>query len=107
MIQIPEELIEAVNRRQELVAVTQVVLAELARGLAYRLEHGCNGRGFIWNAERRAGLADRGEAGADGQLAGDEVRAPGRATRLRVVVSEPHALRSQPIQVGRPTGHDP
>ena len=38
VIEIAEELVEAVDRRQKLVAVAEVVLAELAGGVAERLE---------------------------------------------------------------------
>ena len=37
VIEVAEELIEAVHRRQELVEVAKVVLAELARGVAHVL----------------------------------------------------------------------
>ena len=46
VIQVAEELIEAVNGGQELVAVAEVVLAELAGGVALRLERGGDGAGF-------------------------------------------------------------
>ena len=52
-----------------------------------------------------AGLADRGHAGADRQLAGDEVRAAGRAARLGVVVGEQHALGGDLVEVRRPARH--
>ena len=51
-------------------------------------------------------LADGGQAGADRQLAGDEVGTAGRAARLGVVVGEEHALGGQPVEVRRPPGHD-
>ena len=54
----------------------------------------------------RAGLADRGQAGADRQLAGDEVRAARGAARFGVVVGEAHALGGQPVEVRRSAGHD-
>ena len=38
VIEIAEELIEAMHRRQELVAVAEVVLAELRGHVALRLE---------------------------------------------------------------------
>ena len=47
------------------------------------------------------GLADGGQAGADRQLAGDEVRAARRAARLGVVVGEEHALGGEPVEVRR------
>ena len=37
VVEVAEELVEAVHRRQELVAVAEVVLAELARGVSLRL----------------------------------------------------------------------
>ncbi len=53
----------------------------------------------------RARLADRGHAGADRQLAGDEVRATRRAARLGVVVGEQHAFLGELVEVRRPPGH--
>ena len=44
VIQVAEELVEAVHGRQVLVAVTQVVLAELAGGVALGLQCGRDGR---------------------------------------------------------------
>ena len=40
VIQVAEELVKAVHRGQVLVAVAEVVLAKLARGVALRLERG-------------------------------------------------------------------
>ena len=71
-----------------------------------RLERRGDGRRLVRHAERGAGLADGGEAGADRQLAGDEVGAAGRAARLGVVVGEQHALGGQPVEVRRLAGHD-
>ena len=53
VIEVAEELVEAVDGRQELVAVAEVVLAELAGGVALRFERGGDGAGF----GRQAGLA--------------------------------------------------
>ncbi len=93
VIEVAEELVEAVHRGQELVQVAQVVLAELAGGVAHGLEHRGDGRRLRRHADGGAGLADGGQAGADRQLAGDEVGPARRAARLGVVVGEPHALR--------------
>ena len=46
VIEIAEELVEAVRRRKELVAVAEVVLAELAGHVAERLQHVGDGRIF-------------------------------------------------------------
>ena len=44
VVEVPEELVEAVRGGQELVAVAEVVLAELARGVALRFQRGRDGR---------------------------------------------------------------
>ena len=105
VIEIAEELVEAVHRGQELVAIAEVVLAELAGGVAQRLERGGDGRRLGRQADGGAGLADGGHAGADRQLAGDEIRAAGRAARLGVVVGEQHALSGDLVEVRRPARH--
>ena len=105
VIEVAEEFVEAVHGRQELVLVAEVVLAELAGGVAHALERGRDRHGLRRNADRRAGLADRGHAGADRQLAGDEVGAARRAARLGVVVGEQHALGGELVEVRRPPGH--
>ena len=105
VIQVAEELVEAVHRRQELVVIAQVVLAELAGGVAHRLERGGDGHGLRRQAGGGAGLADGGHAGADRQLAGDEVRAARRAARLGVVVGEQHALGGDLVEVRRAARH--
>ena len=100
VIEVAEELVEAVDGRQELVPVAQMVLAELAGGVALRFERGGNRDSLGWKAGLGTRLADRGHAGADGQLAGDEVGAPRRAARFRVVVGEEHAFLGQLVEVG-------
>ncbi len=92
MVEIPVEFVEAVHRGQELVQVAEVVLAELAGGVAHRLERGGNGHGLRRDPDGRTGLADGGHAGTDRQLTGDEVCSTGRAARLGVVVGEAHSL---------------
>ena len=44
VVQVPEELVEPVHRRQVLVAVAEVVLAELAGGVPERLQELGDGR---------------------------------------------------------------
>ena len=105
VIEVAEELVEAMHRRQELVAVAQVVLAELAGGIAQRLEGRGDRRRLGRHADRRARLADGRHPGADRQLAGDEVGPSGRAARLGVVVGEQHPLGGEPVEVRRPARH--
>ena len=52
VIEVAVEFIEAMQRGQELVQVAQMVLAELAGGVAHRLEHGGGRRRFVGHAER-------------------------------------------------------
>ena len=84
VIQVAEELVEAVGGRQELVQVSEVVLAELAGGVAERLQQLGNGRVLGLEADRCGRHADLGEAGAEDALPGDERGAARRAALLAV-----------------------
>ena len=88
MVEIAEELVEAVHRRQRRVAVADVVLAELAGGIAEVLEQAADGGIELAHAHRRAGKADLGEPGAHAVLAGEERRAPRGAGLLAVIMRE-------------------
>jgi hypothetical protein len=46
VIEVAEELVEAVDGRQELIEIAEVVLAELAGGVALRFERGGDGAGL-------------------------------------------------------------
>ncbi len=83
VIEVAEELVEAVHDGQGLVAVAEVVLAELAGGVALGLERGGDGGILGLQAERRPGHAHLGQAGAVRVLAGDEGCATGSAALLR------------------------
>ena len=83
-----------------------MVLAELAGGVAHRLQDRGDGRHLRGQPDWRTCLADGRQPGADRELAGDEVGPAGGAARLGVVVGEEHALRGEPIEVRRPAGHD-
>ena len=106
VVEVAEELVEAVDRGQELVAVTQVVLAELAGDVTQGLEKVGDRRILGLQTEVGAGQAYLGEAGADGRLAGDE-RGPARgATLLSVPVGEHRTFLSEAIDVGSTVSHD-
>jgi len=51
VIQIAPILVEAMDSRQKLVAITQVIFAELARGVAHRFQCCCDG----WRLRRHPG----------------------------------------------------
>src|SRR6185369_347743 len=105
VVKVAIELVEAVVRRQHVVAVTQVVLAELAGHVALGLEHGGNRRVFFLHALRRTWQPDLGEARADGRLSGDERRAAGGATLLAVPVGEDRSFLADAVDVGRLVAH--
>ncbi|MCY1293428.1 hypothetical protein D9M70_426870 [compost metagenome] len=101
VVEVAEELVETMFGRQVFVAVAQVVLAELAGGVAVGLERLGDGDVARLQADRRAGHADLGQAGAQRALPGDEGRAAGGAAVLRVVVGEHHAFPGQAVDVRR------
>src|SRR5689334_20473605 len=79
VIEVAEELVEAMHRWQELVSVAEVVFAELSGGVSERLEQfgeGCVPRLQAHGGARNTNLR---EAGAQRALPGDERRASGRA----------------------------
>jgi hypothetical protein len=105
MIQIAEELIEAVDGRQVVVAVAEVVLAELAGRITKRLEQLGDRRVFLLKTDRGAGHADFRQADADRVLPRDEAGAAGGTTLLRVVVGEETAFVRDAIDIGRWVTH--
>lgn len=99
VVEIAEELVEAVLGRQVFVAVAEVVLAELAGGVAERLQRLRDRHVAVLQSDRRTGDADLAEAGAQADLSGDEGRAPGRAAVLRVIVGEHHAFLGDAVDI--------
>jgi hypothetical protein len=92
VVQVAEELVEPVHRREELVQVAQMVLAELPSLVAERLQHGGERHRRVRHADIGAGLTNGGKTRAQRQLASDEVRPARRAARLGVIVGEHHPL---------------
>ena len=106
VVEVTEEFVEAVHRRQIFVQVAEMVLAELAGGVAHRFEQKRRRHRLLRHADVGAGLADRGEPGAQRNLPGDEVGAAGGAARFGVVVGEAHAVGGELVEVRRLAGHD-
>src|SRR5262249_53541886 len=65
MIEITKEFIEAVDGRQKLVEITEVVLAELTGGISHGFEGRGDGRRLGWHADWRARLAHGGKPRPD------------------------------------------
>ncbi|MNR03955.1 hypothetical protein D3C85_1198780 [compost metagenome] len=105
MVEVAEELVEAVHRRQVGVVVAQVVLAELAGAVAGLPEHLGQARRGGLQAELVARLADRGHARTNRILAGDERRASGGAGGLPVVIGEADALHADAVDARRGVAH--
>src|SRR4029079_3707471 len=84
VIEVAEELVEAMGRRQVLVEVAEMVLAELAGCVPERLEERGDRRVLRLQAHVGAGHPDLAQAGAKDALAGDERRPACRAALLAV-----------------------
>src|SRR5512135_2439419 len=92
VIQVAPELIEPVQCRQELIEVAKMVLAELSSGIAQALESRSDGWRLRGHAYCSTRLPNGRKAGANWQLAGDEVGASCCATRFGVIVGEAHSF---------------
>ena len=90
VIEIAVELVEAVDGRQNLVLVAKVVLAELAGGVALRLEQFGDGRVFLLQPESAPGNPTLVRPVRKHALAGDEGRTSGGAALLAVIIGENH-----------------
>jgi hypothetical protein len=106
MIEIAEELIEPVHRRQELVAVAESVLAELAGGVSERFQR-LGDRDVLWlQAERCSRQTHLGHSGAQAGLAGDERRPTGRAALLGVVVGKRQSFAGDAVDIWGLVSHN-
>jgi hypothetical protein len=81
-----------VNRGQKLVAVAEVVLAELAGGVALRLQQLGERRVLLGQTFLGAGQADLEQARAEAALPRDECGAARRAGLLGIEVGEDRAF---------------
>ncbi len=107
VVEVTEELVEAVYRRQMFVLVAEVVLAELTAGVAVGLEERCEGHHVVTDPLVRAGHPDGEQTGAERVLAEDEGRPSGGAALLGVPVGEEGTLLRDGVDVGRLVAHHP
>ena len=105
VVEVAEEFVEPVDRRQELVAVAEMVLAELAGRVALRLEQLGERRILLGKSFLGARQADLEKTGAEAGLAGDERGAPGGAGLLRVMVGEDRAFLRDAVDIRRAVAH--
>src|SRR5262249_3551673 len=99
VVQVAEELVEPVNSGEELVAVAQVVLAELAAHVAVRLKEFGDRRITRLETERRTWQADLSETRPDRRLSTNERRPPGGARLLAVPVGKAGPLPGDAVDV--------
>ena len=108
VIEVAEELVEAVHGRQELVAVAEVVLAELAGGVAERLEQLGDGRVLAPAARPwRPGMPTLERPVRKTLCPVMNDGAAGGAALLAVGVGEAHPLVGDAVDVGRAIAHQP
>jgi hypothetical protein len=105
VVQVAEELIETVDGGQVLVLVAEMVFAELAGGIAERLQQLGNGRILGGPTDVGARYADLAHAGAVDALSTDESRTARRAALLTVGVGEAHSLIADTVDVRGAIAH--
>ena len=107
VVEIAEELVKAVVRRQHLVQVAQMILAVLRGHVALVLQQPGDGRVLYGDAFLCPRQTDFEQAGTQWTLAGDERRASGRAGLLAIPVGEQRALFGDAVNVGCLIAHHP
>ena len=100
-------LIEAVQGGQVLIAVAEVILAELSGGITEGLEQLRDGRVLVADPLLGTGHAHLGQTDAEGTLARDESGAARRAALLAVVIGEEDTFFGDAVDVGRLVAHQP
>ena len=105
VVEIAKELVEAVNRRQKLIAVAEMVLTELSGHIALRLEQLGKRRVLLRQSFLRSRQAYFQKSSAQRTLAGDERGAAGSARLLAVIVGEDRAFVGDAVDVGRAVAH--
>ena len=101
VVEIAVELIESMDRREELVTVAKVVLPKLPGRIAQRFEQFRERGVFGLNTDLCPGKTYFCQAGTNRTLARDKGGSPRRATLLGVVVREHHSVAGQAVDVRR------
>ena len=107
VVQVAEELIEAVFGRQKFVTVAEVILAKLSRSVAKRLQCLRNRDVPCLQTLRRARDSYLGQPCAPGGLPRNKRRASRSAAILRIVIGEQHPFLRNAIDVRRVKTHHP
>src|ERR1700712_3669499 len=107
MVEIAEELVKTVHGRQRLIAIADVILAELTRGIAEIFEQPADRRIQLAHAHGRTGKAYLGQSGANAMLTSEKRRASRGTRLLPVVMLELDALTTDTIDARRLVAHQP
>src|SRR5215813_6764618 len=107
VVEVAEELVETVDRRQIFIAVAEVVLADLPGRISQWLQELGDGRVQLAQTDRSGRQTDFGQPGAQSVLAGNERGSPGGAALLAVAVGESHALLCDAVDIRRAVTHHP
>lgn len=105
VIETAEVFVEAVHCRQMFVAITEMILTELAGGVALFLQQGGDSRIAGLPTFLCPGQADLRHAGADRDGPTDKSGTPGSAALLAVIVGKGYALARDPVDVRRLVTH--
>ena len=105
MIEVSKEHIEAMHRRQELVAVAEMVLAELTGRVTLRLEQLGDCRIFLRQPLLCRRQSDFQQPRAQWRLSGDERGAAGCTGLLAVIISEDRAFVGNAVDVRSAVAH--
>ena len=105
VVEVAEEFVEAVDRGQCLVAIADVILAELAGRVAHVAQEAADRGILLADAHRRAREPNLAQPGADDVLAREKRRTSRGARLFAVVVQEPNAFLGDAIDVGRLVPH--
>jgi hypothetical protein len=95
-----------VHRREELVAITQVVLAYLGRQVTLGFDQFGQRRVLRLQSQRSPRQTHRRQAGAQRELPGNERRPTSGAARLGVAVGQCRTLGADAVDVGSRASHD-
>lgn len=101
MIKITVELIETMCGRQELIEISQMVLAELATGVAMRLQQLGECWVFVLQALFCPGHSNGQEPGPERMLSGNKGCTTGGTALLSVIVSEKSTFLCNSVNVRR------
>ena len=105
VIEVAKKLVEAMDRWQELVAVAEMVLAELPGHIAERLEQLGERRILVGKAFLCPWQSHLQQARAHRALAGDEGGPAGGTRLLTVIVGEDRTFVGDAVDVGRAVAH--